>query len=73
MNQNQDNLPFGAVAEFGWDTMFWFVVYYLGIVMVLHGLYDTLLKQDLELAALAVALSSFVWWAWLLYKQRSSE
>ena len=73
MNRNQDYLPFGAVAEFGWDTMFWFVVYYLGIVMVLHGLYDTLLKQDLDLAALAVALSSFVWWAWLLYKQRSSS
>src|SRR5262249_55514416 len=31
------------------------------IPMILHGLYDTLLKKDLNLVALAVAVASFAW------------
>ncbi|MBI2930861.1 MAG: PrsW family intramembrane metalloprotease [Planctomycetes bacterium] len=37
----------------------------LGISMILHGLYDTLLKRDLGVPALAVAVVSFVWFFWL--------
>jgi RsiW-degrading membrane proteinase PrsW (M82 family) len=33
----------------------------LAVPMVLHGLYDTCLKRDLHVAALATALASFAW------------
>ena len=73
MHNNQDHLPGQADGDFGWDTILSFVVFYLGIAMVLHGLYDTLLKQELEVAALAVAAASFGWWSWLLYRQQGTE
>lgn len=38
---------------------------YILIAMILHGLYDTLLKQRLNGVALLVALASFGWMAWL--------
>lgn len=67
MYNNQDYLP--GHADAGWDALLSFLVFYLGIAMVLHGLYDTLLKQHLEIAALGIAASSFGWWAWQLYRQ----
>ena len=42
----------------------------LGLPMVLHGLYDTLLKRDHELWALAVALGSF---GWLLFQMKQAR
>ena len=39
--------------------------------MVLHGLYDTLLKKDMEIAELSVAVASFAWLAWLVRRERS--
>ncbi len=73
MYNNQDYLPGQSDVDFGWDTVLSFVVFYLGIAMVLHGLYDTLLKQELQVAALAVAAASFGWWSWLLYRQRAAD
>jgi hypothetical protein len=73
MYDNQDHLLFNSAGDFGWESVGYFVVYYLGAAMVLHGLYDTLLKQDLDLGALAVAAASFGWWAWLLNKQRLND
>ncbi|HLG42432.1 MAG TPA: PrsW family glutamic-type intramembrane protease [Planctomycetota bacterium] len=45
----------------------WFVPTFkvLGISMVLHGLYDTFLKRDLEVGALLTALASFAVFYWL--------
>lgn len=40
-----------------------FVGLYLGMSMVLHGLYDTLLKQEHEVLALLTAAASFAWLA----------
>ncbi|MCE9584740.1 MAG: hypothetical protein K8T20_19795, partial [Planctomycetes bacterium] len=37
----------------------------LSVSMVLHGLYDTLLKRDMEFPALLVAAASFGWFFWL--------
>lgn len=37
----------------------------LAISMVLHGLYDTLLKRDMEAWALITAMASFGWFFWL--------
>jgi hypothetical protein len=34
------------------------------VPMILHGLYDTLLKQHYDWAAVAIALASFGWLAW---------
>jgi hypothetical protein len=36
----------------------------LAVVMVLHGLYDTLLKRDMEILALLTAVASFAWFFW---------
>lgn len=42
----------------------------LGLPMVLHGLYDTLLKRDYDLWALAVALGSF---GWMLFQMKQAR
>lgn len=46
MYRNQDHLSLDGESVLG------FVVYYLSIAMILHGLYDTLLKQEFHLWAL---------------------
>lgn len=43
------------------------------VPMVLHGLYDTLLKKDLNVWALAVGLVSFAWLAWQIETARGEE
>ncbi len=72
MYGNQDYVPFTSVGDFEWSDIANFILFYLAIAMTLHGLYDTLLKQDLPLGALAIAAASFGWWAWLLQRQRAA-
>lgn len=60
MYRNHDYL------EWSWEAVFGFVVYYLLVAMILHGVYDTLLKQDHELLAVLSALVSFGWFQWTL-------
>lgn len=45
----------------------------LAVAMILHGLYDTLLKKNLNGWALLVALASFAWLAWLIESSRGEE
>jgi len=45
----------------------------LGVPMLLHGLYDTLLKRDVTGWALVVAVASFVWLAAMIELARSRE
>ena len=47
---------------FGWPIP---VLKILAVSMVLHGLYDTLLKRDMEFMAVVTAVASFVWFYWL--------
>jgi RsiW-degrading membrane proteinase PrsW (M82 family) len=62
MYANQD-----YVDEFlSWEGFAMFVIHYLLVAMLLHGLYDTLLKKDYEIAALLTAFASFGWWLWVL-------
>ncbi|MDX1967159.1 MAG: PrsW family glutamic-type intramembrane protease [Planctomycetaceae bacterium] len=61
MYNNQDWLQ-----EFSWESSAMFVVNYLLIAMLLHGLYDTLLKKHFEIGALLVAFASFGWWLWII-------
>lgn len=60
-------------TDIDWEAALMFVVKYLSIAMLLHGLYDTLLKKELEMGALAVAVVSWVWLARLFYGRRRDE
>jgi RsiW-degrading membrane proteinase PrsW (M82 family) len=44
-----------------WSDLLISLLYILGIPMLLHGLYDALLKYNMEGGAILVALASFVW------------
>lgn len=50
-----------------WPSFLFGGVYYLLIAILLHGLYDTLLKQHLEIVALLIALGAFGWLAFLAH------
>jgi len=65
MYRNQDFLDTDDWSEFLLG-----LAYYLSIAMVLHGLYDTLLKQDLDAVALLIGIGSY---CWLLYLVRISR
>ncbi len=43
------------------------------VPMVLHGLYDTLLKRDQSALALATAVASVAWLVWLAERELSEE
>ena len=45
----------------------------IAIPMVLHGLYDTLLKKELDLLALVTAAASFGYLAWQISRLRTSD
>jgi RsiW-degrading membrane proteinase PrsW (M82 family) len=70
MYGNQDYL---GDDEFDWLTACNFVLHYLAIAMVLHGLYDTLLKMEQDWWALAAAAGSFAWLMWLVWRYRGAE
>jgi RsiW-degrading membrane proteinase PrsW (M82 family) len=69
MHMDQETL----FEDFDFVTAGTFVVKYLSIAMVLHGLYDVLLKQELPWAALLVALASFGWLAFLVHRSEGTE
>ncbi len=60
-------------GDFGWIELLPRLVALVGVSMVLHGLYDTLLKRDLNIPALVVALLSFGWLAWNVEVSRRGE
>ncbi len=70
MCRNQDYV---GGDGFDWGDAGNFVLHYLAAAMVLHGLYDTLLKKEYEFWALAVAAISFGWLVWLVRRARSEE
>ncbi len=45
----------------------------ISVPMTLHGLYDTLLKREMKLYALIVALASFAWLAIMIERARSED
>lgn len=58
---NQDYLD----GDADWMTFLYGGMQYILIAMLLHGLYDTLLKQHLNPLAFFIALGAFGWLAWL--------
>lgn len=59
-------------GEFEWYQWIWNVIRILVVAMVLHGLYDTLLKREMNFLALLTALASFGWLAFLIERERKS-
>lgn len=57
-------------GDAGWgDWIIAFIQCFWGSIL-LHGLYDTFLKKDMELWALGIALVSFFWLAYLIEESR---
>ena len=50
-----------------------FVLRMLAVPMVLHGLYDTLLKKEMNVGALVVAVVSFAWLALQIERARVAQ
>jgi RsiW-degrading membrane proteinase PrsW (M82 family) len=50
-----------------------FMLRIIAVPMILHGLYDTLLKKDMNVWALVVALVSFGWLAWQIELARGDQ
>src|SRR5262249_5691978 len=57
----------------GWPEYGLALLRVLAVAVVLHGLYDTLLKQERTGLALLVALTSFGWLAWQIESMRRQE
>jgi RsiW-degrading membrane proteinase PrsW (M82 family) len=60
-------------ADFAWYDFIPRALFLVSISMILHGLYDTFLKRDLNVPALLTALASFAWFAWSVERTRRSE
>lgn len=61
------------LEEIAGEDLLMFIVKYLSIAMVLHGLYDVLLKFDYQVAALTVAAASFLWLFFLVSRAQREE
>jgi RsiW-degrading membrane proteinase PrsW (M82 family) len=57
-------------GDIDWSTFSVALLRILAVPMVLHGLYDTLLKKDMNLLALTVGAVSFAWFAWQVESAR---
>jgi RsiW-degrading membrane proteinase PrsW (M82 family) len=68
-------IMYGDIKEedYDWDEILMPTAQVLGVAMVLHGLYDTLLTQQMVLPALVVALVSFAWLGFQIESAREEE
>jgi len=57
----------------GWADWGKELVVVVAVPMVLHGLYDTMLKREMNAAALLTAIVSFGFMAWLVEKARARD
>lgn len=62
-----------AGGELDWGDWLLGLLKVQGVPMLLHGLYDTLLKREMHLLALVTAIASFAWLAFLLARSRASD
>lgn len=67
MYRNQDFLDTDE-----WTEYLMGMAYYVSIAMVLHGLYDTLLKHDLDAVALLIGIGSYAWMNYLVRISRGT-
>jgi hypothetical protein len=45
----------------------------IAVPILLHGLFDTMVKKDLNVLALLVAIAAFAWLAWLIKQAQARE
>jgi RsiW-degrading membrane proteinase PrsW (M82 family) len=69
LNQNQGLIQ----QDLSWYEFIPPVFFIVGIPMVLHGLYDTLLKKEMNAGALAVAVLSFLFLAFQISRLHSED
>jgi RsiW-degrading membrane proteinase PrsW (M82 family) len=67
-----------AHNQSGFETNEWtdwlvHMIMVIGVPVVLHGLYDTLLKKDLNAYALLTAVASFGWLIFMIERSRGTE
>jgi len=60
-------------ADMDWGDWLLAVLRVQGVPMVLHGLYDTLLKREMNAAALLPAVASFAWLAFLISRSYAAD
>lgn len=60
-------------ADADWGDFLATVIWVLAVPMVLHGLYDTFLKKEMTVLALAAALGSFAWLIFITESTRRKE
>jgi RsiW-degrading membrane proteinase PrsW (M82 family) len=60
-------------GDIDWGTLSLSVLQILAVPMILHGLYDTLLKKDHEIWALAVGAASFAWLVVQVERARATD
>jgi len=59
--------------ELGWGDYSARVIFIVGIPALLHGLYDTLLKKEMDAGALVVAVLSFLYLAFQISQLRGAD
>jgi RsiW-degrading membrane proteinase PrsW (M82 family) len=69
IHQKQEMIQ-GEISWYEYIPRLYFIV---GVPMVLHGLYDTLLKKELNAAALAVAVLSFLYLAFQISRLHGED
>jgi RsiW-degrading membrane proteinase PrsW (M82 family) len=67
-----------AHNQSGFETNEWtdwlvHMIMVIGVPVVLHGLYDTLLKKDMNAYALLTAMASFGWLIFMIERSRGTE
>lgn len=67
------NLRLSLGRRPNWAAWTWGLMRVFAVPILLHGLYDTLLKRELNAAALVVAALSFAWLAWLIHQSAAQE
>jgi len=55
-----------------WSDILFGLLYYMSIAMVLHGLYDTLLKREMAVLALLIGIGSYLWMFYLVRQSRGT-
>jgi len=60
-------------GDLAWHDYIPRVLVVVAVPMILHGLYDTALKKEMNGLALAAALASFAWLAWLIEQAPATE
>lgn len=67
MYRNQDFLDTDE-----WSSIVAGFTYYISVAMILHGVYDTLLKHDMEALALLIGIGSYLWLFFLVQRSRGT-